>query len=180
MSAINYQRATLLIELQQIIELQYQNDRNNLSGEEQNQEGFITVQHNIALLEKMNKECAHILAKRDNKVIGFALVMLPSFRNEIEILKPMFEEIELLVPKNKNYVVMGQICIDKPFRRQGVFRGLYEFFKTELQFEYNYLFTEVSALNIRSMNAHESIGFKINTSYISNGVVWNIISWDWT
>jgi hypothetical protein len=44
----------------------------------------------------MNSACAHIIAKDDNTVVGFALVMLSGLRNEIEVLIPMFERIDEL------------------------------------------------------------------------------------
>ena len=56
---------------------------------------------------------------------------------------------------------MGQICIAKNYRKQGIFRGLYHFYKAELQYQFNYLITEVAAINPRSMQAHEAVGFKI-------------------
>lgn len=105
--------------------------------------------------------------------------MLASFRNEIEILISMFDKIDKLIPKDKNYVVMGQICVDKNYRKQGIFRGMYDFYKKELSTEYDYLVTEVSVLNKRSMMAHEFIGFKTIETYTSNEIIWNIISWDW-
>ena len=39
--------------------------------------------------------------------------MHPKFSNEIDILKPMFKEINSVVPHDEKYMVMGQICIDK-------------------------------------------------------------------
>ncbi|MFV8377739.1 GNAT family N-acetyltransferase [Flavobacterium sp. LB3R33] len=180
MKPILYKRASTLDELEQIRTLQLQNSSQNISSEEKLQEGFVTVQHSVALLEQMNSTCAHIIAKENDIVVGFALVMLSSFRNEIKVLIPMFERIDELVPKNKTYVVMGQICVDKSYRKQGIFRGLYHFYKEELQHQFDYLITEVAAINLRSMQAHEAIGFKIIDTYNEDGIVWNIILWDWT
>ena len=179
MKPIIYKRASSLDELEQIRTLQLQNSSQNISSEEKLQEGFVTVQHTIALLEQMNSACAHIIAKDNDIVVGFALVMLSSFRNEIEVLIPMFERIDGLVPKDKTFVVMGQICVDKNYRKQGIFRGLYDFYRTQLQHEFDYLITEVAAINQRSMNAHESIGFKKIDSYEEEGINWNIMLWDW-
>ncbi|MBP6181965.1 GNAT family N-acetyltransferase [Flavobacterium sp.] len=179
MKSIIYKRASTLDELEQIRTLQLQNGAQNITTEEKLQEGFVTVQHTVALLEQMNTACAHIIAKDNDMVIGFALVMLSSFRNEIEILIPMFERIDGLVPKDKTYVVMGQICVDKKYRKQGIFRGLYHFYREELQHEFDYLITEVATINLRSMQAHEAIGFKIIDTYEEDGIVWNIILWDW-
>jgi predicted GNAT family N-acyltransferase len=179
MKPILYKRASTLDELQQIRELQLLNSSQNISSEEKLQEGFVTVQHTVALLDQMNSACPHIIAKEGKKVVGFALVMLSNFRNEIEVLIPMFERIDALLPPNKSYVIMGQVCVDKNYRKQGIFRGLYDFYRTQLQHEFEYLITEVAVINQRSMNAHESIGFKKIDSYEEEGINWNIMLWDW-
>jgi len=66
-------------------------------------------------------------------VIGYALCMLKEFKKEIEVLRPMFKQIDSILNKGGDYIVMGQICIDKRFRKQGVFRGLYQFMKAQLR-----------------------------------------------
>ncbi|MES2805389.1 MAG: GNAT family N-acetyltransferase [Bacteroidota bacterium] len=180
MKPILYKRASTLNELEQIRALQLQNSSQNISSEEKLQEGFVTVQHSVALLEQMNSACAHIIAKDNDAVVGFALVMLSGFRNEIKALIPMFERIDELIPKDRTYVVMGQICVDKDYRKQGIFRGLYHFYREELQHQFDYLITEVATINLRSMQAHEAIGFKIIDTYNEDGIVWNIVLWDWT
>lgn len=179
MTPILYKRVTTLDELEQIRTLQIQNSSQLISSEEKLEEGFVTVQHTIDLLQKMNSACAHIIAKDNQSVVGFALVMLSGFRNEIKVLSPMFERIDKLVADHKTYVVMGQICVAKNYRKQGIFRGLYHFYKAELQHQFDYLITEVAAINPRSMQAHEAAGFKIIATYEEDGIVWNIIAWDW-
>ena len=179
MKTISYKRASNQEELEQIRTLQLQNSSQNITSEEKLQQGFVTVQHSLALLDQMNSSCPHIIATDDNTVMGFALVMLPDFRHEIVVLTPMFERIDELLPKDKTYVVMGQICIDKNYRKQGIFRGLYHFYREELQPQFDYLITEVATINIRSMQAHEAIGFKIIDTYLEAGIEWNIILWDW-
>lgn len=180
MKTISYKRASTLAELEQIRTLQLQNSSQNISSEEKLQEGFVTVQHSVALLEQMNSACAHIIAKDNDILVGFALVMLPDFRRQIAVLIPMFERIDELLPKDKTYVVMGQICVDKNYRKQGIFRGLYHFYREELQHQFDYLITEVATINIRSIQAHHAIGFKIIDTYHEDGIEWNIILWDWT
>ncbi|MFV8374368.1 hypothetical protein [Flavobacterium sp. LB1P62] len=65
------------------------------------------------------------------------------------------------------------------YRKQGIFRGLYHCYREELQHQFDYLITEVAAINLRSMQAHEVAGFKIIDNYKEDGIVWNIILWDW-
>ncbi|MGZ9677366.1 N-acetyltransferase family protein [Flavobacterium sp. GNP001] len=179
MNTILYCRANLLEELEQIRELQLQNSCFQISTEEKTKEGFVTIQHTVSLLEKMNNACKHIIAKDHTKVIGFALVMLPSFKAEIPALQPLFTRIEQLVAREAKYVVMGQICISKDYRKQGVFRALYHFYREQLQGEFDVLITEVATLNQRSLQAHQAIGFKIIATYLEHDLEWNIIQWNW-
>jgi len=126
----------------------------------------------------MNEACPHIVAKDKDKIAGYALVMLPSFRYEMPVLTPMFESADRLL-KTKNYVAMGQVCIDKPYRKMGVFKGLYTYYRKELSTQFDCLFTEVATNNIRSLEAHKSIGFKILETQITEGTSWELVNWDW-
>lgn len=175
---IIYSRAITDDELYQILELQRLNISTSISEEEKQTEGFVTVHHSFELLNAMNDACAHIIAKRDNKVIGYALAMATAFKNTIKVLEPMFHEIDNAY-KSTNYIVMGQICVDKAYRKQGVFRGLYEFMRLELNNVFDDLITEVDSKNIRSLNAHKAIGFKLLKSYASNNQNWELIIWNW-
>lgn len=175
---ITYKRASSDNELYQILEIQLRALKGNVSLEEQKEQGYITVPHTFEVLKKMNDACPHILALRDGKVVGYALTMLTSFRNEMEILIPMFETADHLLA-NKNYLVMGQICIDKPYRGKGVFKGLYAYYKQELSTKYDCLFTEVATLNTRSLNAHMAVGFQILDTQVTDGTSWEMVSWDW-
>lgn len=85
---------------------------------------------------------------------------ISKFALEIEVLKPMFKEMSLVLPKNTAFMVMGQICIDTTYRKKGVFRKLYEAMETAVRPEFNSIITEVDAKNTRSLNAHYAIGFK--------------------
>ena len=110
---IVYGRAKSGKDLEQILELQKCNLFTNVSEEERRQEGFLTVAHSLDLLEEMNEVCPHIIAKYRDTVVGYALCMDPAFSQEIEVLKPMFAEIEAVMPEGESYIVMGQICVDK-------------------------------------------------------------------
>jgi len=174
-SNIRYCRSKSDKELHQILELQQKNLFTNVSDEARKQEGFVTVIHTFDLLKQMNAACQHIIAKAGGKVIGYALCMHPCFSKEIEILKPMFYEIESVNPKPRNYIAMGQICIDIDYRKQGIFRNLYETMSDSLKPEFDAIITEVDSKNIRSLNAHYAIGFKHLKSYKSGEQDWELI-----
>ncbi|WP_339707433.1 GNAT family N-acetyltransferase [uncultured Kriegella sp.] len=162
-------------ELRQILELQQQNLNAVLEASERKQEGFVTVAHTFDILKDMNQACPHIIAMSSGQVVGYALSMHPKFANTIDVLKPMFYEINRTLPKIENYLVMGQICIAKAYRKQGIFRKLYETMQNSIAPTYKSIITEVDARNTRSIDAHYAIGFKLLKSYQYDGQQWQLI-----
>lgn len=172
---IEFKQASSLQELQQVLDLQRANLRRSVSATEKEREGFLTVEHNLEQLRKMNEVCGHILAKEDDVLAGYALCMHPLFSGDIEVLRPMFEQVERILPDLESYMVMGQICIRKEYRGKGIFRGLYDHMKKALAPEYASIITEVDRTNIRSLAAHRAIGFVPVCSYTSGGQEWEVI-----
>lgn len=162
-------------ELLQILNLQQRNRPSTLSSEEKIEEGFVTVSHSLEMLTKMNSVYPHIIAKEGDTVVGYALCMHPSFRNDIEILKPMFTEIDTLVEEPESYMIMGQICIDRAYRKMGIFRKLYQAMKAHIQPQFKVIITEVDIKNTRSLNAHYGVGFIDLKTYNSGGQEWKLI-----
>ncbi len=175
---LNYCRVQSKKELKQILVLQKSNLWANLTAQERLKEGFVTVSHTLEILQRMNNACAHIIAKNGDLVVGYALCMHPKFAHEIELLIPMFNEIDGVIPMGEKYVAMGQICIDKKYRGSGIFRKLYETMKQAIQPEFNSIVTEVDAQNTRSLQAHYSIGFNDLKVYESGGQEWCLIRWE--
>ncbi|RZS99566.1 GNAT family N-acetyltransferase [Aquimarina brevivitae] len=172
---ISYKKVTSTEELLQILALQQQNLPLVLSDDEKLKEGFVTVTHTMELLERMNAKEAHIIAKQGETVVGYALSMHPDFAKEIEVLKPMFTIITNQITSATSYLIMGQICIAKKYRSQGVFRNLYATMLKEFGEKYDMLITEVAAHNQRSLQAHYAIGFNDLVIYKSEDVTWHLI-----
>ena len=170
-----YKQAESLKELEQILDLQQRNLPKNISQEESTKEGFVTVEHTLNLLKSMNDVCGHIIAVDDGQVVGYALCMHPQFANDIEVLRPMFQEIDKTIKGQVNYMAMGQICVAKSHRGQGVFRKLYQTMQEKLPEGFDTIITEVDGKNKRSLAAHTAIGFTTLTIYHSDGKEWHII-----
>lgn len=166
---IQYGQATTPNHLQQILLLQQQNLPKNLSKDERKREGFLTVEHSYAVLKEMNDECGHIIALKNDKVIGYALCMHPKFADSIAVLRPMFHEINKVVKQQRNYMVMGQVCVAKTHRGKGIFRQLYKTMKEKLPKGFNSIITEVDAKNLRSLQAHRAVGFTKLKRYMGEG-----------
>ncbi|MBC7884049.1 MAG: GNAT family N-acetyltransferase [Saprospiraceae bacterium] len=162
---IVYCKVSFKNELEQILNLQRANLRFTQSEDEEMNQGFVTVQHDFDLLSQMNEMTAHIIAKDEGKVVGYALAMPNYFHDKIPILKPMFDLIDSLKVnqisvRDENYIVMGQICIEKSYRGTGIFEGLYSMFFNEYKSRYAHVITEVAVRNIRSVKAHLKVGFQ--------------------
>ncbi|AIZ40721.1 GNAT family N-acetyltransferase [Cellulophaga baltica] len=173
---ITYSSSKTQKELVQIVRLQQENLYRNVSNEEKLAEGFLTVEHTLQLLDQMGKVCSHTIAKDEQgNLAGYALSMHPSFKDEIDVLKPLFEVLDPLIAPEEKYMLMGQICVSKNHRKQGVFRGLYAHMKKHLEQEYDTIITEIDALNTRSMQAHLAVGFEEMVRYIANEQEWVVV-----
>lgn len=183
---IVFEKARSDQELRQILALQSQNLARHISQEEALEQGFVSVHHSFELLKAMNTPYPHSVAKDGGRVVGYALVMTRAFEQDIPILKPMFERINVhnyggTSLAQTPYVIMGQVCIDKAYRGKGIFAGLYHHMRDHLSPYFPCMITEVAARNGRSARAHEKVGFQLLHAYTSEeGQDWRIILWDWS
>jgi len=158
------------LDLSRILSLQKKNITAAISLEEMSSQGFVTVEHSLAQLEKMQALTPQIIAVKEQELVGYALVMPRALKNIIPVLVPMFDLLDTLsykgqAVKDLSYYVMGQVCVAKEYRGQE---------------QYNYCITEVSTRNLRSMQAHFAIGFELLHRFTDAQDEWNIVLWDWT
>lgn len=172
-------------DLQQILALQRRNVEEALSPAEVAAEGFVTVRHDEQLLADMNRAAAQVIARSHASVVGYALVMLRDFEDRIPILGPMYDKLSHLEYDGRpvdqyRYFIMGQVCVDKPFRGRGVFAGMYAKMRELYSSSYDMTITEVARRNKRSIRAHEKVGFRLLHRYTDpEGEEWDVIVWDW-
>jgi ribosomal protein S18 acetylase RimI-like enzyme len=172
------------VQIQQMLDLQMQNLPKHISANEAKEQGFVTVQHDADLLWAMNQKYQHSIAVDNGNVVGFALVMTQDFKNDILVLVPMFDQLDKMTFNDKpldNYFVMGQICVAKSHRGQGIAGKLYKNLQERLSNSFEYVITEVATRNWRSMRAHEKVGFQILKKYIDelSGEEWALLIWKW-
>ena len=89
-------------ELLDILRIQKENQSSNLSIDSATTNGFVTVTHSYEMIEKMNSRAKQVIAKMDDQVIGYALVMLKEFEDLIPALIPMFETLKKIEKKKKS------------------------------------------------------------------------------
>src|SRR5215471_11611065 len=167
-------------ELEQVLELQQANLARNLSATQISEQGFVTVEHTLDLLQRMHALAPSIVAREGEALAGYALVMPLECRSFIPILEPMFARLQQIGMMKQRFYVMGQICVASAWRGQGVFDLLYRAHRKYLRNAYDFSVTEVATRNTRSMRAHQRIGFEIIDRYRDATDEWALLSWDWS
>jgi len=168
-----------------ILDLQKINLALNLNSDEIQSQGFVTVIHTYNQLSKLNAYERHIIAKDNGKVIGYLLAMTEHSKCDVPILVPMFNIFNLSTYKDKKivdckYIIVGQVCIDKAYRGQGILDKCYATYKEYYGDKYDFAITEIAKSNKRSLKAHKRIGFKEIEKYTSpDDTEWVIVVWDW-
>ncbi|QNA43712.1 GNAT family N-acetyltransferase [Lacibacter sediminis] len=182
---ISYSTSTTKQELEGILKLQQLNLAQGLMPDEIQSQGFVTVKHTYDVLKKMNDLEKHVIAKDDEKVIGYVLAMTKESRFDISVLIPMFDVFDQIIYKEKiisdlKYIIVGQVCVDKAYRGQGIFDNCYAAYKEFYSSKYDLVLTEIASSNTRSLQAHKRIGFREIHSYIDPAhTEWIVVVWDW-
>lgn len=167
-------------DLYSIIDLQQKNLAKNISQKEAFEQGFTFVEYDFNLLKRICDAEPAIVARENNKLIGYAIILTRAFGSQIPELAPMFTLFDTLPYEkqkfgNASYVLIGQICIAKEFRGRGIFDQLYNQIIASLSSRFEYLITEVAVRNTRSMNAHQRVGYNVFHSYEDIGEKWNTL-----
>lgn len=182
---IIYTRADTPADLEEILFLQNENLAQGLTKEAIQSQGFVTVKHSYDQLKKLNDIEKHLIAREDKKLIGYVLAMTQASKSDLPILIPMFTIFSTLLYSDKiiadhHFIVVGQVCIDKNYRGQGIFDQCYHQYKKYYENKFDFAITEIAITNTRSLKAHKRIGFKeIHTYKSPDNVEWIIVLWDW-
>lgn len=182
---VTYKKSRTEEELQAIIDLQAQNLSRNISQEEADKEGFVTLSHTLPILKAMNHPYPHSIAMNGNELVGYALVSELHHFSHFPEMKPALDIMNEVVYKSaklerSNFFFMGQICVAKDNRGQGVLKGLYEHQREHLSSIFDYNVTIISSKNQRSLRAHLKVGFQLIKSVpLPQGYNWEIVLWDW-
>ncbi len=171
-------------ELEQIFRINQANLKQNLGVEEQIEEGFVTWLYCVELLEQMHLLAPSIIAKEAGSVVAYALTTLKEARSFHPDLKEMFQNLEEVYYKNSplssfHFYCMGQICIAKEYRGKGLVKALYQKHKELYGSEYDFILTEISTRNYRSLKAHQKVGFETIYTHRDALDEWEVVVWDW-
>jgi ribosomal protein S18 acetylase RimI-like enzyme len=180
----NLQLVTNSKQLEQIARLSAENLRTVLGESEKAEQGFITWEYDLKLLQGMHAIAPSVIAIWNDQVVGYALVATHAMSSVHAEMNIMLNNLATLTYQGKpmndyKFYMMGQICIAKEHRGQGLFDKLYAHHQKIYQGTYDILLTEVSTSNHRSMRAHERVGFTTIHTYHDHMDEWNVVVWDW-
>ena len=169
-----------------ILALQQKNLKKNLTSEQINSQGFLTVEHKFSVLKAMNDAHPSVIVKDGDIIVAYCLAMLPQFRNDVPELIALFDTIDKIdyesqTLKDFKYVVMGQVCVGEGYRSMGFFDGMYQKLREELSAKFELCVTDISTNNSRSLKAHARVGFIPVKDFHDAilGEVWRVVVWDW-
>lgn len=171
-------------ELLQIHQLNLENLKQNLDKETKEKEGFVSWLYSMELLKKIHQLSPSVIIIDRLKVVAYALTTLISSRAFHADLETMFRNLEAVHFKNKplssyHFYCMGQICVAKEHRGKGLVNMLYQKHKELYSDKFDFILTEISTSNVRSLKAHEKIGFQTIYTYKDEMDEWNVVVWDW-
>ncbi|MBC8155434.1 MAG: GNAT family N-acetyltransferase [Bacteroidetes bacterium] len=181
---VQFTTATTPADLQGILTLQAANQKAALSADYQKEQGFVTLTHTPDMLHQMSEAAPQIIAKDGNTVVGYALTLLPSVKDVVPALEPLFDQFDQVTYDGKciseyPYYMMGQICVDEAYRGQGLFDGLYATHRQRFAGQYELLVTDIAIRNTRSRRAHQRVGFQETQTFEDSLDRWVVVVWDW-
>ena len=171
-------------ELQQILDLQFINLKQNITPEEKKEQGFVTMVFTMDMLRSMHQLAPTVIVKNDDRVVAYAIVFLKEGRSFYPGMESMFRNFEKISWNGKpftsyNYYIMGQICVAKEVRGQGVVEKLYHKHREIYGRQFDCIVTEIANSNQRSLRAHERVGFKTIATHSDAIDDWNVVVWNW-
>lgn len=172
-------------EIEGIKNLQMRNHKSILSKEEMDSQGFVTAEYSIDFLKKMNEvEPSVIAVDSTGQVVGYAIASPKSIQGHHSFLDELFTTADELTMdgvsvRDLNYILVGQLCVAKSHRGQGLVTEMYHFFRKVLSPNYDCVITDVDLKNPRSLKAHLNAGFQILATKTYGGLSWNVVFQDW-
>jgi predicted N-acetyltransferase YhbS len=156
-----------------IIDLQIKNHFSNLTDQEKQKQGFISLLTDKDVLARLIASKLVFIAKNQfSKCVGYIFAIPRSLAHELVFLKPLvFAADQEQSLKGQEYYILGQICIAADFQGTGIALKLYKRLERELVAKKcKTVVTEVSVLNPRSLVFHrDKAGFSEHSSVTVDG-----------
>ena len=163
-------------DLSQILDIQSENQRNNLTPSQQ-RNGYLSIAFSVKEFKAFNHSLCVVVAKEQDTVIGYCCISSAAFNAQFPILDQIVAGISSYdipetkdIPTDEKACIYGPVCIALSHRGKGVLEKLSAF---GLEFAkengYIYCFSFIAADNVRSLSAHRKLSFHtVGTVYHNN------------
>ena len=160
-------------DFEKIVLLENQNLATVLT-DDQKSDGFLSGSFTAEQLRLMAQNVAIVVARNGNDLIGFVCASTAEFNSQRPLVAAMIARFpEIVIEKQRldelKSFIAGPVCVDKNYRGQGVFEGLYETLFRDAPVQYQAVLALVSTVNPRSVRAHEKVGMKVVDSFNFDG-----------
>jgi len=172
-------------EIQQIADLSKANLSTNISAETKAKEGFVSWVYTPAILKTLHAIAPSVIVMDGPNLAGYALTLTPECLRSYPAAIDTYNHAITLGHngrplKNQRFYLMGQICVAEPWRGKGLVATLYEGHRQFYSPQFDYLVTEISTANPRSLKAHQKVGFQIIDTHHDPAGHWDVVAWNWT
>jgi RimJ/RimL family protein N-acetyltransferase len=172
-------------ELHQIAALSEANLSTSLSAETKAKEGFVSWSYDFDILRAIHAIVPSVIVKDNDVLAAYALTLTTACSS----IYPNMAASEALLSSipykgrplgEQRYYLMGQICIAESYRGQGLVGMLYEYHRQQFSPAFDFIVTEISTANPRSLKAHQKVGFRIIKTHRDDQGEWDTVLWDWS
>lgn len=141
-----------------ILKIQSANYVGNLSAEEL-REGFLSAEFTPEQVAEMAGDLGIIVASDSGSILGYLCGLRCDFNHGSVVIAKMLEVFTGVHFRGKPLAfyktfIYGPVCIDRPHRRRGLLRGLYEALKNEIAGQFDVGVAFVARDNSHSLQAH--------------------------
>ena len=171
-------------DLPQIESLQRANLARNVDDAQKEKEGFVSVETDLPLLSQINRDIGILVAKADDKLVGYEMPLGLEHAAQIPLLDPFIKRFTQLdyeerKIRDSRWVIEGQICVSRDYKGLGISEELHKHFIDMLKGRYDLIITEISDQNPKSLHVHtKKLGMKVCDQYHAEGRNWFVLMQD--
>ncbi len=145
-------------ELEAVLQLQEANLKDNLSAAE-TEHGFLSARFNAQQFLEMRADVTVVVAREAGEVAGYLCGSTLAYNRQFPILAAMADRFPDLSFRGdrldlQDPLIYGPVCVGRPWRGQGVLRGLYGALRRAAAPRFRVGVCFVAADNPRSLRAH--------------------------
>ena len=146
-------------DIEKVLELHFKYQIDSIK-EEDKKDGFITTAFTKEqMIDLITLEQGLFIAVNDEKVVAYVMSASWKFLSRWPMFAFMVEDLHNLEYLGQKLTVQnsyqyGPVCVDKEYRRSGVFEQIFDFARENMTKKFPILVTFINKINARSYEAH--------------------------